>query len=72
MYSHFKQNLAFLLVFTFLQPLLFCSQMGIGSHRNISSNRWEKLDNIPLLMRTAWHFKWSDINKNLVSLLLNK
>lgn len=72
MYSRFKQNLAFSLVFTFLQHLLFCSQMGTGSRRNFSSSRCDKLDSIPLTPRTARHSKWSNVNSYSVSLLLNK
>lgn len=74
MYSHFQQNLAFPLVFTFLPSLLFCTQMEIGfhSHWNISSNRWEKLAIFPNRRGQLGIFSSQIINKNPVSLLLNK
>lgn len=51
--------------------------MGIGSHWNISSSHYDKLCNISQPnkvkpMRTALYFKWSNINNNFDSLLLNK
>lgn len=64
--------LLFPLCLHFCNLHLFCSRMGIGSHQNSSNNYREKPDSIPLPMRTAWHFKWSNINHNFVNLLLHK